>query len=278
MASVEVWLQAEQSGFLVLSGAVFYLLAFFGLWSGGDGGWNRKYLLGLLAMGLLLHGTAIALRWLRLGHGPFGNLYEILTSNLWSLTLATTIFIACFGSVYRAARGAVPVLLVLLLWLLVTEARDSHLPATYRTIWLYVHLLLGKVYLGCLLIAVALAVAALYDYDRPYCDTIDSSLPPAALVELAFRFAAAALVFESGMLLAGAIWAQDAWGRYWAWDPLETWSFLSWLMLVASIHLRMLTGIPARIPPVLLLVVFTLAFLTFFGVPFISTSPHKGAV
>jgi len=275
MASVAAWLQGEHAEFVVMAGAVFYLLAYFMLWFGW---WGRKFILGLLVTGLLLHGAAIALRWLRLGHGPFGNLYEILSSNLWSLTLAMTIFVACFGSVYRAARGAVPVLVLLLLWLLVTEARDSHLPATYRTIWLYVHLLLGKTYLGCLLIAVSLAAVALYDFDRPYCATIDSSLPAVALLELAFRFAAVALVFESGMLLAGAIWAQDAWGRYWAWDPLETWSFLSWLALVATIHLRSLTSIPARLPPILLMVVFTLAFLTFFGVPFISTSPHKGAV
>lgn len=275
MADVAAWLQGEHAEFVVMAGAVFYLLAFIMLWGGWQG---RKLILGLLVTGLLLHGVAIALRWQRLGHGPFGNLYEILSSNLWSLTLATTIFVACFGSVYRAARGAVPVLVLLLLWLLVTEARDSHLPATYRTVWLYVHLLLGKFYLGCLLIAVSLAAVALYDFDRPHCATIDSSLPAAALVELAFRFAAVALVFESGMLLAGAIWAQDAWGRYWAWDPLETWSFLSWLALVATIHLRSLISIPARLPPILLMVVFTLAFLTFFGVPFISTSPHKGAV
>jgi hypothetical protein len=45
-------------------------------------------------------------------------------------------------------------------------------------------------------------------------------------------------VFDTLMLIVGAVWAQDAWGRYWAWDPLETWAFASWLALAAALHAR----------------------------------------
>jgi ABC-type transport system involved in cytochrome c biogenesis permease subunit len=85
-------------------------------------------------------------------------------------------------------------------------------------------------------------------------------------------------IFESLMLVAGAIWAQDAWGRYWAWDPLETWSFLTWLVLGIGLHARVTFKLSPRTGAILVISVFVIAFLTFFGMPFISTTPHKGAV
>jgi ABC-type transport system involved in cytochrome c biogenesis permease subunit len=87
-----------------------------------------------------------------------------------------------------------------------------------------------------------------------------------------------AFVFHSGMLIAGAVWAQDAWGRYWAWDPLETWAFGTWLAMVFALHARVSLNLAITPQRLLLVGVFLLAFLTFFGIPFISIAPHKGAV
>ena len=89
---------------------------------------------------------------------------------------------------------------------------------------------------------------------------------------LAFSF-----VFESQMLLFGAVWAQDAWGRYWSWDPLETWAFATWIVVAFTLHTQVNTRY-ARIFIWLVPVCFILAFLTFYGVPFVSTAAHKGVV
>jgi ABC-type transport system involved in cytochrome c biogenesis permease subunit len=97
------------------------------------------------------------------------------------------------------------------------------------------------------------------------------------LIELSYRFAAFAFIFDTLMLITGAIWAQDAWGRYWAWDPLETWAFLTWLALAFALHLKIWMRPAPLVWVVLSVAVFVLAFLTFFGVPFVSDSPHKGA-
>jgi ABC-type transport system involved in cytochrome c biogenesis permease subunit len=88
----------------------------------------------------------------------------------------------------------------------------------------------------------------------------------------------AALVFESLMLIAGAVWAQDAWGRFWAWDPLETWAFVTWIALSAAVHARLSWQLGPRAGALMIVAVFVIAFLTFFGVPFVSLAPHKGAV
>ena len=78
--------------------------------------------------------------------------------------------------------------------------------------------------------------------------------------------------------MAGAIWAQEAWGRYWAWDPLETWSFVTWLMLALILHLRLLIRPAYMFSSMLIIIVFIISFLTFFGLPFLNQVPHKGMV
>jgi ABC-type transport system involved in cytochrome c biogenesis permease subunit len=232
----------------------------------------------LLAAGLILHTASLALRWQAMGHGPFTTMYEILSSNVWSLTLVFAIVWARVREARAAALIVLPVILLLAAWLLAADAAPGHFPPTYFTVLLYVHALLGKVYLGLLLVAVGVSALVWLRRSRWGARRLAALPPDAALDELAYRFAAFAFVFDTLMLTAGAVWAQDAWGRYWAWDPLETWAFLSWLALASALHARASLRVSARAHALLLAAAFALAFLTFFGVPFVSTSPHKGAV
>lgn len=242
-----------------------------------DGRWQRGAA-AVLALALGLHTLSLALRWDRLGHGPFTTLHEILSSNLWSLSLVLMLAWWAVREVRTAAAGALPVLLVLGLWLTMSHPGAGHLPPTYDTPLLYLHTVVGKCYLGLLLVAVALGSVPLARRSlrgmRWFLRVPDDQ----RLDELAHRFAAFAFVFDTLMLIVGAVWAQDAWGRYWAWDPLETWAFLSWLALAAALHARATLRPPPWLFGAWLLGVFVLAFLTFFGVPFLSTAPHKGAI
>lgn len=238
----------------------------------------ERAVLALLCAGLLLHTVSIGIRWERVSHGPFITMFEILSSNLWSLLLFYTAVFARVKAVRPSSAFVLPVLFVMMGWLLVTRPGEGHFPATYRTVWLYVHVGLGKVFLGAVLVAVGLACIVLAR-SRGIGVARFADLPSSErLSELAFRFLALGLVFETLMLITGAIWAQNAWGRYWAWDPLETWSFLTWLMLAFTLHLRATLRVAPPVGAVLVLATFGVAFLTFFGVPFLSTAPHKGAV
>lgn len=231
-----------------------------------------------LAAALVLHTLAIAVRWQSLGHGPFTTLYEALSSNLWSLALVFGI--AWFGlrELRAGALIAWPVLALLALWLAVSDPAPGHLPATYATALLYLHALVGKLFLGLLLVAVSLALLPVLHRPAWLARRLPPLPGPARLDALAHRFAAFAFVFDSLLLVVGALWAQDAWGRWWDWDPLETWSFLTWIALALALHARA-SWRPAPVTfGVWLSGVFVLAFLTFFGVPFVSVSPHKGAV
>jgi ABC-type transport system involved in cytochrome c biogenesis permease subunit len=238
----------------------------------------ERTVLGLMGLGLALHTLSIGLRWDRLGHGPFITMFEILSSNVWSLMLAFALAYWRIPKIRPAAAVVMPILFVMMGWLMLAHPGEGHFPPTYRTPWLYIHIGLGKVFLGAVLVAVGLAGIILLRRWNLGVSRLARLPDDARLDELAFRLMAVGLVFETLMLVAGAIWAQDAWGRYWAWDPLETWAFLTWLALGFSIHARLAYKIQPATHATLILSVFALAFLTFFGVPFISTSPHKGAV
>ncbi len=239
--------------------------------------WPKRALV-VLTLALLLHAAALALRWQAHGHGPFTTMHEILSSNLWSLSLVLAVSAWCLREVRAALRVAAPVLALMGVWLLLADARPGHFPPTYATPLLYLHTLVGKLFLGLLLVAVALGGVPLLRRTPQGKRLLAEAGSDLRLDQLAYRFAAAAFVCECLMLIVGAVWAQDAWGRYWQWDPLESWAFVTWLGLAAALHARITLRPTPAVFGLWLMGVFVLAFLTFFGVPFISTAPHKGAV
>ena len=238
----------------------------------------ERSILALLVLGLLLHAVSIAIRWERLGHGPFVTFFEILSSNLWSMTVAFTIAYWRVPQIRPSAAVVMPILFVVMGWLLMKSPGEGHLPPTYHTAWLYVHVAFGKVFFGAVLVAVGISGVILARGTSFGAGRFARLPADNNLSELAFRCMAIGFIFETLMLIAGAIWAQDAWGRYWAWDPLETWAFLTWLIMAFSLHARFTIKLSPRAASLLVLAVFVVAFLTFFGVPFISAAPHQGAV
>ncbi|MEY2687807.1 MAG: hypothetical protein RL375_2005 [Pseudomonadota bacterium] len=243
-----------------------------------DTGRGDTAITAMLWSALLLHTASLGTRWRELGHGPFTTLYEVLSSNLWSLALVLALLRLVLPELRAAWLAATPVLFTLAAWALAADPGAGHLPPTYATPLLYVHAVVGKVYLGLLLSGLALAAVPLLRRGRWGARQLGHLSSDARHDDLAHRCAAGAFVFDSLMLIVGACWAQDAWGRYWAWDPLESWAFLSWLALAMTLHQRVTARLAPHRHALLLATVFVLAFLTFFGVPFVSTSPHKGAV
>jgi ABC-type transport system involved in cytochrome c biogenesis permease subunit len=263
------WLVAGVAGYVASAGA-----AWRGIFARSL---DHRAVLAPLGMGAALLAVAVAERWLRLGHGPFLSLYELLLSNL--LTLGV-LYALAYWRIPQVRPGAVvvlPILLLLGVWTISLPPDATRLPASYDNPWLWIHVSVGKIFLAACLTATGIAVGlrARSWRRRPSAEAEGDS---AQLDAVAWRFMALAFVFHSLMLLAGAAWARDAWGRFWAWDPLETWAFVTWLVLGTVLHLRITYEPRLWIGWLLIVVVFVLAVLTFFGVPFVSVAAHKGVM
>ena len=82
-------------------------------------------------------------------------------------------------------------------------------------------------------------------------------------------------IFSAGALVFGAIWAEQAWGSWWSWDPKEIWALVTWLAYTAYLHLRLVRGRKDALPSVVAALGFLCALFTFFGVNFLLTGLHS---
>ncbi|WP_407279494.1 cytochrome c biogenesis protein CcsA [Aromatoleum evansii] len=232
----------------------------------------------LIWLSVLAHTLSIGARWVRLDHLPVGNAFEMLSANIWGLMLAVAIGYWRLPRLRAFAAILMPVVIMVMAWMLLIDRQDSLLPPTYRTVWLFIHIAFIKLFLGCAFIALGIAGIVLLraaDIGR----SRFASLPDDKLLDArAYRFMALALIFDTLGIVAGAIWAQDAWGRYWSWDPLEIWSLLTWLSIGLTLHVRASFHTRPATNSLLIAGTFVVAFFTFFGIPFVSTALHKGAI
>jgi len=227
---------------------------------------------GILSVILALLTAAVAGRWLREAQGPFLTLYDVLLSNLFSLTLVYLVAAWLLPALRRSAAIVVAFLGVLGIWALTVSAEAVPLPATFDNPWLWLHVTAGKLFLGLCLPAAATALWLLARNRRMPAE--DGDMDAAVWLTLSLAF-----VCHSFMLIAGAIWAHSAWGRYWAWDSLETWTFITWLCIALLLHARVtFRRMPVTYGWSAVVAIFGLAILTFLGVPFLSVAPHKGVM
>jgi ABC-type transport system involved in cytochrome c biogenesis permease subunit len=232
----------------------------------------------ILVICALLHTGAIALRWSRLGHVPVTTPFEMLSANIWSLMIAATIGYWLLPKARVFLAVLMPIVIMLMAWMMLKPADQTSLPPTYDTVWLFIHIGFIKVFMGCAFLALGMSLIVLMRRTRFGQDRL-SGLPEDNVLDgRAYRFMALGLIFDSLGIVAGAIWALDAWGRYWSWDPLETWSLVTWLTAALALHVRVPFRTSPRTNALLIVGVFVVAFFTFFGIPFVSTALHKGQI
>ena len=233
----------------------------------------------LLAAAVAVLGVMIAGRWIREGQGPFLTMYDVLLSNAFSLGLLFLLVSWRLPVVRSASLVACPVLAILGIWMLVVPSEGVPLPPTFDNDWLWVHVGAGKLFLGVCLASMSAAALLLLRQRAADSRRMAMARDPEALTRAVWLLFFLAFVFHSFMLVAGAVWAHSAWGRYWSWDPLETWTLATWLLLGFILHARAtFKGMPENLGYSLVIASFVLAFLTFFGVPLINNAPHKGVM
>jgi ABC-type transport system involved in cytochrome c biogenesis permease subunit len=238
----------------------------------------ERSLLALMALGVAMHTAAIGARWIRLGHVPVNNNFELLSGNVWGLMVAVALGYWLLPRVRAFAAVVMPVVIMLMAWMLLLAKDESSLPPTYDTVWLYIHIGFIKLFLGSAFVALGIAGIVLLRAANLGRERFARLPDDKSLDGTAYRCMALALIFDTLGVVAGAIWAQDAWGHYWSWDKLEVWSLVTWLAIALTLHVRT----PFRTTPntnsLLIIATWLIAFFTFFGIPFVTTALHKGMI
>lgn len=228
--------------------------------------------------GLSVHAAGFGIRWVRVGHAPFLGFYEVVAAYAFA-TVAVLVAFSLYRSQFRSL-GAVmmPVALLALGASMLADKTDELSGGALASWWLTVHVMFAKLAYSSFIIAFALAVVYLMrdgvrggGSARPILD----KLPPQDVVdELAFRAASIGLLFLAIMIAAGAIWANEAWGRYWGWDPIETWSLVTWLVYAVYVHVRLTLGWRERKSAWILVAALPIVAFSFVVVPIVYNSIH----
>ncbi len=195
-----------------------------------------------IAMGFVVHSAAIAARYLALGHLPWAGDYESALMGGWFIT-AATLFVAWRNRALQGlATATAPLVIIMMGYGVMRNPTLSPMAASLKSYWLYIHVYFAWLAFGAYALAMAAGVVYLLkrrDQSNPSYERFPSL---AGLDELIFRYVVFGFITDTLMIAAGAIWAKDLWGSYWSWDPVETWSLVSWLTYGIAIHLRVTFG------------------------------------
>jgi cytochrome c-type biogenesis protein CcsB len=192
----------------------------------------------------ILHVGGTVLRGVAAGRVPWANMFE------FSLT-ATAIIVGVFLVVQvwqdlRFLGAYVTGFTLIFLGVATTNFYVDviPLPPALQSYWLVIHVFVASLGTGFFGLGAALSVVQLLQARRAAKGLrVISSIPePERLETLAYRLIVVGFVFWTFTLMAGAIWAEHAWGRYWGWDTKEVWTFIIWVIFAGYIHARATRG------------------------------------
>lgn len=192
------------------------------------------------AIALVPHTISILIRWFALSHGPYLSPYEIMSSNAWVAILAFLVVQLKLPKIKLVGAVIIPLSVLILGIGFYLSSDIKYLAPTLRGYWLFIHIFFAKLTFGSFFIGMGLAILFLLKSSTwtSKNDLFKKTPSSDRLDELSYQFSALGFLFLAVMIIAGSIWANQAWGRYWGWDVTETWSLVTWLVYAVYLHVR----------------------------------------
>lgn len=242
--------------------------------------WLEGILLILVILTALIHGMGLGIRWYVSGHEPWSNGYEAVLFISWISVLAGFLL-------YRNRNGFIPAAGC---WVAVILMGFAHggdqmnpqitpLVPVLKSYWLMIHVAVitssyGFFGLSALIGTVVLFLFIINRKDISY--KVENSIKELTIVnELSLTIGIFLLTIGTFL---GGIWANESWGRYWSWDPKETWAFISVIVYAVVLHLRLVPNWRGKyLFNFLSLVAFSTIIMTYFGVNYYLSGLHSYA-
>ncbi|WP_084128084.1 c-type cytochrome biogenesis protein CcsB [Demequina sp. NBRC 110055] len=221
-------------------------------------------------MGAVLQGIGVISRGIEAGHVPWSTMYEYTITGTWVAVVVLLIVQRRRDVAYLAPGVTGFATIGLGLAMTVLYAQSTGLQPALQSFWLVIHVSIAIISTGIFTVG---ATATVLQLMRDYRDAgtgwlqrfhwLEATPSPARLEALAFRLHAVGFVLWTFTVMAGAVWAEHAWGRYWGWDPKEVWSFVIWVIYAAYLHARTTQGWAGRRSAVIALIGFVALIMNF---------------
>jgi cytochrome c-type biogenesis protein CcsB len=237
-----------------------------------------KLLAWILLAGLLMHTFGIGLRWYVAGHAPLSNGYESMIFISWVTLLAGFIF-SRKSDFALSATAVLAGMTLLVAHLSFMDPEITNLVPVLKSYWLTLHVSVitgsyGFLGLGAILGIITMILLMLVNEKNR--ERISETIDELAVIN--FRTLTLGLYFLTIGTFLGAVWANESWGRYWGWDPKETWSLITIIVYTLVTHSRMIPGMKSIYTFNLLsLFGFSSVLMTYFGVNYYLSGLHSYA-
>lgn len=237
-----------------------------------------------LSFALLLLG--VVLRGLWAGRVPWGNMYEFSITAALGILGAFLILSIRSDVRWLGLFIVIPALLTLGMAVTVLYTEAAQLVPALKSYWLIIHVSAAIICSGAFTLAAAgagLAIFRGWAEKRAVARTGSSQnvLPRIPSLESLQSFTNKVVAFSFPLwtfaVVAGAIWAENAWGRYWGWDPKETWAFITWVIFAAYLHARSTAGWRGSKASWIVIIGWLAFLVNYFGVNFFVNSLHSYA-
>ncbi len=220
--------------------------------------------------------ASVVMRGVAVSRPPWGNMFEFATAAAAAVGVAYCLLAKRNRWEWLGVFIVTPVLLVLGLSLAVLYTEAGELMPALKSYWLGIHV--SVAFLAVAFFTIAFAVGVLYLVRRrreqkpPARPNFIESLPSSAALErTAYSLNMVGFILWTFTLIAGAIWAKQAWGAYWQWDPKEVWTFVIWTVYAAYMHSRATAGVDLRKSTYIALAGFVCVIINFTLVNLVST-------
>lgn len=200
----------------------------------------------MMILGFLLLLAGVISRGLSAGRAPWGNMYEFSITGALAFTAAYLGALRKYDLRWLGLFVSISVLLALGTAVTVLYVPSAPLVPALKSAWLVIHVSTAIISGGIFLLSniIAGAFLSLDSMEKkgeraPWAKRLPSL---DVLDQLSYRLVAFVFPLWTFSVIAGAIWAESAWGRYWGWDPKETWAFITWVAYAAYLHARVTIG------------------------------------
>ncbi len=240
--------------------------------------WISKVSFGLLVLFFIAHTAGLGMRWYISGHAPWSNGYESMIYIAWATVLAGFIF-SSRSVMTMAATSIMTGLILFVAHLNWMDPQVTNLVPVLQSYWLTIHVAMitasyGFLGLGALLGMITLVLFILKNSENGA--RLNLAIKELNAINEMSLIIGLVLLTVGNFL--GGVWANESWGRYWGWDPKETWALVTILVYAVVIHLRFIKGAYSDyIFSVVSLLAFTSVLMTYFGVNYYLAGLHSYA-
>ena len=204
----------------------------------------------LMLLAFILLFVGVIARGLSNGHVPWGNMYEFSITGALTFTGAYLVALRKYDLRWLGLFISLAALLTLGTAITLLYRDSAPLVPALKSTWLVIHVIAAIISGGVFLLSNVIAGAYLYLDSRERAGgrpAWATRLPAIEVLDqLSYRLVAFVFPLWTFSVIAGAIWAESAWGRYWGWDPKETWAFITWVAYAAYLHARVTVGWKGR--------------------------------